>query len=79
MERNGVVNTILFFASARGKSFPAHKKSTEEVSAKLAESGLDDAVRAKAQSDLKRLERTAWMCPYYDKVRDLSRRLSQWA
>eukprot|EP00501_MAST-03F_sp_TOSAG23-6_P002184 GSMAST32.ASY1.ANO1.2284.1 assembled CDS len=63
LEKNGVSNTVLFFASARGKT----------------RSDLTDEERTKAQADLLRLTRTFWMCGYYEKVRGLARGLAQWS
>jgi len=74
---HGIENTMLLFASARGKSreqFDASFRSMTETLASLE----DEKARTAMESDLERLKRTEWMCAYYDIVCDTARMLAQW-
>lgn len=78
LKRYGVNATILFFGSARAKNSDEHAAAV--VAARVAVDGAPtDQAREKAQAALTRLEAMQWMCEYYDKVVELSRRLSEWS
>jgi hypothetical protein len=75
-----VNNTILLFASARGKSREQFDAALVSMTEKLATLTLteNEEGRASMESDLERLKRTEWMCEYYDIVEDTARQLAQW-
>jgi len=79
LAREKVKNTILIFGSARAKHPEDHAKAVE--SAKVAVERADELSGAKddAQRALDRLERTAWMSEYFLRIRELSRRLTEWS
>lgn len=78
LKRYGVNATILFFGSARAKSSEDYVAAVE--AARIAVGGAPtEQAREKAQAALTRLEAMHWMCEYYDKVVELSRRLSEWS
>lgn len=79
LQREKVKSTILVFGSARAKHPDDHLKAVAAAkkSVEAAAEGSEERDAAVAQLD--RLERTAWMCEYYVRVRELSRRLTEWS
>ena len=79
-----VDNTILLFASARGKSRAQYDEALEKLTASIEElSGQEsgpgkEAELAAASANLSRLKRTEWMCHYYEVVEETARLLAEW-
>lgn len=79
LKEHGIQATILFFGSARGKSreqFDAIKTKLETDIAAAKASGDSSE---KFEKELERLNAGAWMVEYYDKIVELSRRLTAWS
>lgn len=78
LEKYGVNETVMFFASARGKSRPDWEAAVAAAEAKVADDGNPSEVREKAQKELSRLKKLEWQCDVYVKVRELAARLADW-
>jgi uncharacterized protein (TIGR00730 family) len=87
MRDHKVDNTILLFASARGKSREQYNTALTQLAAQVETltatasggvSGGEDNALATASANLSRLKRTEWMCHYYDVVEETARLLAQW-
>lgn len=76
----GELNTVLVFASARGKCRADHDKAVVEAQAELDALPTDApaAEREKAEAWITRLGRLEWQCEFYEKVRAVSRAVAQW-
>lgn len=77
----GVTATILFFGSARAKSSTDHAEAVADVEAKLtaATASSDEKAVAQHTARLTTLNKMKWMCEYYDKITELSKRVSEWS
>ena len=77
----GVTATILFFGSARAKSSADHAVAVADVEAKLAAAtaGNDQKAVDQHTARLTTLNKMKWMCEYYDKITQLSKRVSEWS
>ena len=77
---DGQLNTVLFFASARGKKRADHDKAVVEAQAELEALPADASAseRARVEDWIVRLGRLEWQCDFYEKVRELSRAVAQW-
>jgi uncharacterized protein (TIGR00730 family) len=73
-----VNNTILLFASARGKSRVQYDEALISMTAELESLDAENPSRDTLQSNLVRLQRTEWMCHYYEVVEETARLLAQW-
>lgn len=80
LAQHNVERTILFFGTARAKSYDDHAKATAIVEEKLAKATADNDTDALEQSnrELKRLKSTAWLCRYFDDITELSRKVTEW-
>eukprot|EP01138_Halocafeteria_seosinensis_P012695 gb/GECG01012971.1/.p1 GENE.gb/GECG01012971.1/~~gb/GECG01012971.1/.p1 ORF type:complete len:280 (+),score=46.04 gb/GECG01012971.1/:1-840(+) len=78
LKAHGIRNTILFFGSARARPHEKHAKIAEEAKQAIAEASTEDE-KAHAKQQLEKLERTEWMCAYYEKIKELSKRLTAWS
>lgn len=81
LQEYGVTATILFFGSARAKSAEQHAAAVAETQAKL-DTAVKDRNDKNAESMRGRLEqlgRMRWMCEYYDKIADISRKMTEWS
>lgn len=79
MAAANVRNTILFFGSARSRETSDHAVAMTRTAALLEKPDLTPAERKKYEAAMSTLKRTAWMCPVYDQIAELSRRLTQWS
>ena len=77
LQKENVKGTILFFGSARSKTQAQWDKEMKSATEK-AKSASSLEEKARAQFQLDRLERTKWLIPWHDKVRQLSKKLTQW-
>ena len=71
--------TVMFFGSARSKDRGAHAKAVAKAKALLDAAAPGSKEAEAAQSSLARLASIEWMCEYMDKIRELARRITQWA
>lgn len=79
LSANGVKDFVMFFSSARGRSTAQHEAQSKAAAEIMASSTASEAEKTKARSSHERLQKTAWMCPMYDKVRNLSAALTKWS
>lgn len=79
LDAAGVRNTILFFGSARSRSPEEHAAAVAAANATLQDADAPPEAAAAARAQLARLAKTAWMCPIYDSIVELSRRLTEWS
>jgi len=78
LEEHGITSTVLFFASARGKSRAKWQESVDTLTAALAREGLTSEERASLESSLARTKRLEWQCDVYVQCKDLAARLAAW-
>lgn len=78
LERSNVHHTILVFGSARAKSHADWEKQVVAEENKKKNAKTPEEI-AKCDANCLRLSRLEWMCEYYDKVKELSRRLAVWS
>jgi len=71
--------TVMFFGSARSKDHEAHQKAVAKAQAQLAAAEAGSEPAAAAAASLSRLEAIKWMCDYMEKIRELSRKITQWS
>jgi uncharacterized protein (TIGR00730 family) len=71
--------TFLFFGSARAKSTESYPAAVAEMEAIVADPHATEAAKAKARSELKKLEPQQWMTVPYEGTRVLARLLTEWA
>jgi len=74
LEKEGVENIVMFFGSARAKSREDYEKSLAEAHEAAANNPDDDQKKV----DLARLEKMAFIVPYYETTRDLAGKLTRW-
>lgn len=74
----GVKSTILFFGSARAKSNEQYQARLAELTEQL-KTATTEKEMADAEKALTVLRKTEWLCEHYDKVTELSRRLTEWS
>ena len=72
--REGVENTIVFFGSARAKA----PEDAQRLLAEAEERAAANPEDRDAALQLTRLQRTVALSRYYDEVRDLARRVTEW-
>ena len=75
----GVRATVMFFGSARSKDHTMHARAVEKTKAKIAAATPGSEEAKEAEQALARLASIEWMCDYMDKIRQLSRRVTQWS
>lgn len=75
---NGVNATVLFFGSARAKSSAQYQTALADLEARKAALG-DDPAAEEIESQIERVKAGEWMCEVFDKVSELSRRLTEWS
>ena len=68
-EACGVKNAILFFGSARARSREEHARTLARTQDTLADPRTSPEDRARLEQAVVRLQRSEWMCEYYDKAR----------
>jgi len=80
LSQNNVKRTILFFGTARAKSYAEHANAVIIVKENISKATIDNDSDALTQynSDLKRLESTAWLCHYFDVITELSKKVTEW-
>jgi len=80
LNRNNVKRTILFFGTARAKSYTDHDKATVAAEVALSRATAEDDVdaAAKATDDIAFLKSTAWLCEEFDKTTELSKKVTKW-
>lgn len=78
LERHGVHETVMFFASARGKKRSEWEKAVAETEAKINNEALSEEDRSKANKELSRLHKLEWQCDVYEKVKGLAAKLASW-
>ena len=66
------------FGSARARSPEQHAAQVAEAQAALELADSDELVSA-AKAQLAKLEKSRWMSEFYNKVQELSRRLTEWS
>jgi hypothetical protein len=76
LEMNGVQDFIMFFSSARGRSYPQLAAELEKAMKVLESTTATAEEKQKAQGNHDRLKKTEWMCPLFDGVKALSSRLT---
>eukprot|EP00668_Euglena_longa_P001943 GGOE01002267.1.p1 GENE.GGOE01002267.1~~GGOE01002267.1.p1 ORF type:complete len:359 (-),score=106.15 GGOE01002267.1:284-1336(-) len=69
-----IQGTLLIFGSARSLSHEDHAKAVKSCEEEIATA--EDPARLRAK--LLRLQRSAWMCDYCTKAKELARRLTEW-
>ncbi|EPR60268.1 lysine decarboxylase family protein [Toxoplasma gondii GT1] len=69
-----VLGTFLLFGSARSRSPEQWQKLMSEAQERL----KDPSTAAQAEEDVQRLKKIEWMCPYWQKIKNLSGMLMQW-
>ncbi|KAM3572957.1 hypothetical protein VYU27_005044 [Nannochloropsis oceanica] len=74
----GVKSTILFFGSARAKSKAQYDSRMEELTQALGEA-VTEKEREDAEGAMAVLRKTEWLVEYFDKVTELSKRLTEWS
>jgi len=77
LQRENVKGTLLFFGSARSKTqseWDAEKKTVDEA---MANATSDDDL-SKGKMKLDRLMKGKWLIPWHEKVRILSKKLTEW-
>lgn len=81
LKKHNVKASILFFGSARAKSSEDYKTALEELEKSLSGStdGASEAADASTLAKIDRLKAGQWMCDYYDKVAELSRKFTEWS
>ena len=75
LRHNNLKATILVFGSARSKSHTEYVRIKADLEAAIAKDSSD----YRAKDNLKRLEDGSWMCEVYDKITDLSKRMTEWS
>ena len=80
LAQNNVERTILFFGTARAKSYADHAKAITIAEERIIKTTADNDSDALAQcnSDLKRLKSTAWLCRHFDDITELSTKVTEW-
>jgi uncharacterized protein (TIGR00730 family) len=71
--------SVMFFGSARSKDHTMHARAVSREKAKLDAAPKGSADATAAEQKLKFLASIEWMCDYMDKIRELSRRVTQWS
>lgn len=79
LRREGVHATVLVFGSARAKSRTQYDNSIKDLNAKLESLPEGDPERANIEGQLERVRAGEWMCEYFDKVFELSAKLTDWS
>jgi len=79
LRQEKVQATVLFFGSARAKSTSQYEAAVVDLEAKKAAAAGDEAALASVEAQLERVKAGQWMCAVFDKVTDLSCKLTQWA
>mmetsp|Transcript_35400 Transcript_35400/g.36066 ORF Transcript_35400/g.36066 Transcript_35400/m.36066 type:complete len:330 (+) Transcript_35400:103-1092(+) len=81
LKHNRVKASILFFGSARAKSSDEYLTAMIELEDSLsaAISVGDNAQEQANRSKIERLIAGQWMCDYYDRVVELSKRFTEWS
>jgi len=81
LAEHGVTATILFFGSARAKSKENHASLVADVEAKLAVARAEQNATDISSFELKAdaLARSKWMSEYFDKVQELSKKVTEWS
>lgn len=74
LRKHGIWNTIMVFGSARSKSRAQYDAALADLTARVAAHPGD----AKVQTQLTRLQKTEWMCPFYDAGVEMGRLLAKW-
>lgn len=80
LQREGVRATVLVFGSARAKSRTQYDNSIRDLNAQKDGLPEDDiAGREHIEGQLERVQAGEWMCEYFDKVFELSAKLTDWS
>lgn len=79
LRREGVSATVLFFGSARAKSTTQYETAVQDLEAKKATLGDNQAELDSVNGQLERIKAGQWMCEVFDKVTELSRMLTEWS
>ncbi|TFJ81589.1 hypothetical protein NSK_006840 [Nannochloropsis salina CCMP1776] len=74
----GVKSTILFFGSARAKSREQYDHRMGELVEALA-GAVTEQEQKDAEAAIATLRKTEWLTEYFDKVTELSKRLTDWS
>ena len=74
-EQENVENTIVFFGSARARPL---QDILEEKARLRKEAAASPAVREELEEQLEKLERVQRLSPYYEKTRELARKMTAW-
>ena len=75
-EEQGVTDTIVFFGSARAKSAVDVRGDIAHLNRELARTDINNGDELKAE--LEKAQRSLKLAEYYDKTRELARRLTEW-
>jgi predicted Rossmann-fold nucleotide-binding protein len=79
LKDHGIKATILFFGSDRAKSTVQFAESETKLEADIAAATASGESTENFVKELARLNSGAWMVEYYDKIVDLSRKLTDWS
>lgn len=79
LKKEGVKATVLVFGSARAKSRTQFDNSIRDLNAQKDSLPENDPERAVIDGQLERVRAGEWMCEYFDKVFDLSAKLTDWS
>lgn len=79
LKKEGVKATVLVFGSARAKSRTQYDNSIRDLNAQKDALPENDPERAVIDGQLERVQAGEWMCEYFDKVFELSAKLTDWS
>lgn len=79
LQREGVRATVLVFGSARAKSRTQFDNSIRDLNAQKDALPENDPERAVIDGQIERVQAGEWMCEWFDKVFELSAKLTDWS
>eukprot|EP01063_Lacrimia_lanifica_P008520 TRINITY_DN15588_c0_g1_i1.p2 TRINITY_DN15588_c0_g1~~TRINITY_DN15588_c0_g1_i1.p2 ORF type:complete len:380 (+),score=151.79 TRINITY_DN15588_c0_g1_i1:56-1195(+) len=79
LKHEGILGTFLFFGSARAMFRKDWEREIAIAKGKVADKSLNEEQKAQADAKLLRLTRVEWLCPFMEKCKLLSRKLTMWA
>eukprot|EP00386_Alphamonas_edax_P003883 GDKI01011837.1.p1 GENE.GDKI01011837.1~~GDKI01011837.1.p1 ORF type:complete len:344 (-),score=125.48 GDKI01011837.1:383-1414(-) len=78
LRRHGIHATILFFGSARAFNQKQYERELSSAEKALHEAS-DDAAKEVAQQKFTRVKAVEWLIPYWEKTRELAKKLTAWS
>eukprot|EP00501_MAST-03F_sp_TOSAG23-6_P002517 GSMAST32.ASY1.ANO1.2654.1 assembled CDS len=78
LKKHAVFNTILFMGSSTALPKDEHTSTLKRLESELASSTTTTATKDNLEKQIKRLQKTSWLCSYYEKAKDLAHRLAFW-